>query len=192
MLTRFMKDCRGSIAPLTALLALPLLGAVGVAVDYSRVSATRTALQAAVDSTALMLSKTAGKQTTGDLQTSATNILNALFTHPEAKNLAVSTSYSSAGGSKVTLTASATIDANILGVLGYSQVPITATSTSTWGNTRLRVALILDNTGSMSQSGKITALKTASENLLTQLKNCLLYTSPSPRDGLLSRMPSSA
>ena len=24
------------------------------------------------------------------------------------------------------------------------------------------------------------------------LKNCLLYTSPSPRDGLLSRMPSSA
>ena len=25
-----------------------------------------------------------------------------------------------------------------------------------------------------------------------QLKSCLLYTSPSPRDGLLSRMPSSA
>ena len=34
------------------------------------------------------------------------------------------------------------------------------------------------------------------ENLLHQLsdidKFCLLYTSPSPRDGLLSRMPSSA
>ena len=31
------------------------------------------------------------------------------------------------------------------------------------------------------------------ENLRFQLsKNCLLYTSPSPRDGLLSRMPSSA
>ena len=26
----------------------------------------------------------------------------------------------------------------------------------------------------------------------THLYNCLLYTSPSPRDGLLSRMPSSA
>ena len=25
-----------------------------------------------------------------------------------------------------------------------------------------------------------------------QIENCLLYTSPSPRDGLLSRMPSSA
>ena len=29
-------------------------------------------------------------------------------------------------------------------------------------------------------------------NLVTQLLVCLLYTSPSPRDGLLSRMPSSA
>ena len=27
---------------------------------------------------------------------------------------------------------------------------------------------------------------------LGQLEDCLLYTSPSPRDGLLSRMPSSA
>ena len=31
----------------------------------------------------------------------------------------------------------------------------------------------------------------ASETLVL-LKGCLLYTSPSPRDGLLSRMPSSA
>ena len=30
------------------------------------------------------------------------------------------------------------------------------------------------------------------KNLIDSLKNCLLYTSPSPRDGLLSRMPSSA
>ena len=30
------------------------------------------------------------------------------------------------------------------------------------------------------------------ENLKDQLNTCLLYTSPSPRDTLLSRMPSSA
>ena len=30
------------------------------------------------------------------------------------------------------------------------------------------------------------------ENEAVQLQACLLYTSPSPRDGLLSRMPSSA
>ena len=30
------------------------------------------------------------------------------------------------------------------------------------------------------------------EVIEVRFKNCLLYTSPSPRDGLLSRMPSSA
>ena len=29
-------------------------------------------------------------------------------------------------------------------------------------------------------------------SVIDQAKGCLLYTSPSPRDGLLSRMPSSA
>ena len=37
-----------------------------------------------------------------------------------------------------------------------STVNITATSVSTWGNTRLRVALVLDNTGSMASSDKMT------------------------------------
>ena len=43
----------------------------------------------------------------------------------------------------------------------------------------------------------ITAAYFARENLEIvrvndNFRNCLLYTSPSPRDGLLSRMPSSA
>ena len=41
----------------------------------------------------------------------------------------------------------------------------------------------------------VSQLETASgeqEYTITLVKSCLLYTSPSPRDGLLSRMPSSA
>ncbi len=171
MLARFLKNCRGSVAPMLALSAIPLMGAVGMAVDYTRASATRTAFQAALDSTALMLSKTAATQTGSDLQTSATNTFNALFTRPEAKNVTVTATYSSANGSKVTLNGSASIATNFLGMLGFSQIDITAKSVSTWGNTRLRVALVLDNTGSMSSSNKMSALKTASQNLLTQLKS---------------------
>ena len=61
--------------------------------------------------------------------------------------------YSTTGGSKITLNGTATINTNFLGLLGYSQLNITATSVSQWGNTRLRVALVLDNTGSMAQGG---------------------------------------
>ena len=36
------------------------------------------------------------------------------------------------------------------------------------------------------------ALNNSIQDLLVRYHRCLLYTSPSPRDGLLSRMPSSA
>ena len=183
MLTRFVKNCRGGVAPMMALLALPLMGTVGVAVDYSRANATRSAFQAALDSTALVLSKTAA--TDSDLTTTATNTFKALFAHPEASNISIKPVYTSVGGSKLTRTGIATITTNFLNVLGYRQLTIGANSVSSWGNTRLRVALVLDNTGSMASDGKMTALKTASQNLLTQLKNAAI----SPDDVYISIVP---
>jgi Flp pilus assembly protein TadG len=175
MLTRFLRDRRGGIAPMMALLALPLMGTVGAAIDFSRANATRAAFQAALDSTALILSKTAATQSAANVQTAATNTFKALFAHPEASNVTVTANYSQTNGSRMTLTGNATVATNFLGVLGYSQLNISATSVSTWGNTRLRVALVLDNTGSMASAGKMTALKTASQNLLTQLKNAAVH-----------------
>jgi Flp pilus assembly protein TadG len=171
MLSRFLKDCRGGIAPMAALIALPLMGSVGASVDFTRASTTRTALQAALDSTALMLARSAATQSAGEIQSSATATFNALFTRPEAKNATVQASYTSDGGSKITLNGTASVDTSFLSLFGLSQLTVTAKSESSWGNTRLRVALVLDNTGSMSSSDKMTALKTASHNLLTQLKN---------------------
>ena len=45
--------------------------------------------------------------------------------------------------------------------------------------------------GALTETGFIEALEDAGFHGI-HVDNCLLYTSPSPRDGLLSRMPSSA
>ena len=132
-----------------------------------------------------MLSKTAALQTPADLQTAATADFNALFSSPFAKNVAVTATYSPTNGSHLVLNGSATINTNFLSVLGIDKINITATTTSTWGNTRLRVALVLDNTGSMASSGKMTALKTASHNLLTQLQSATVR----PEDVYVSVIP---
>jgi len=58
-------------------------------------------------------------------------------------------------------------------------------SVSTWGNTRVRVALVLDNTGSMANDGKMDALKTASHNLLSQLQAAATH----PEDVYVSVVP---
>ena len=52
---------------------------------------------------------------------------------------------------------------------------VSASSTVVWGQTKLWVALVLDNTGSMTQTdstgtSKISALKTAANNLITTLQ----------------------
>lgn len=52
-LCRFAGDRRGSMVFMAALAAVPLLGALGAAVDYSRHAQTRASLQQAADSAAL-------------------------------------------------------------------------------------------------------------------------------------------
>ena len=52
------------------------------------------------------------------------------------------------------------------------------------------LALALNNTNAMIDSGDING--TGCEGVPGSLVPCLLYTSPSPRDATLSRMPSSA
>jgi Flp pilus assembly protein TadG len=186
MLARFLSNTRGGVAPLMAVVAVPVLAVVGMAVDYTRANAARTAFQVSLDATALMLSKDAANVDGTVLQTQATDTFNALYKHPEVNNITVTPAYTSGiDGSHLTLHGTGVINTNFLGVIGVNQIDISATAVSTWGNTRLRVALVLDNTGSMSSAGKMTALKTATHNLLGQLKSA----AHQPEDVYVSIIP---
>ena len=55
-------------------------------------------------------------------------------------------------------------------ILGQSAINLSASSEVLWGIKKLNLALVLDNTGSMAQSAKMTNLKTAAHNLLTTLQ----------------------
>lgn len=174
MLARFFTDRRASVVPLFGLAVIPMIGLVGAAVDYSRASTLRSSLQAVVDTAALAMSKDAATISPGQLQANAEAYFNAVFNRPEAKNPSISAVYTSSNGSKVVVTGTASINTTMMGILGFPELSVSATSTSTWGNSRLRVALVLDNTGSMLDYNKIGALKTATHNLLDQLKAAAL------------------
>jgi Flp pilus assembly protein TadG len=173
MLSRFFKDRQGGVAPLLALAIIPLVGTVGAAVDYSRANAVRTAMQNALDSTALMLSRDAQNLNGAQLAQKATDYFNAMFDRPEAGNVQVTPSFSSPqqGSFTLKLTGSASISTIFWRLMGQPQIDITASGEVLWGIKKLNLALALDNTGSMASSGKMTALKEAAHNLLTTLKN---------------------
>ena len=169
---RELRAANGANVTVTfALATIPIVGFVGAAVDYSHANSVKTAMQAAADSTALMLSKTAATLTTAQLQTQATSYFTALFTRPEATGLTVNATYTTTNGSQVVSRRPRNVKANFMGLMGISTMKVAANSQVKWGNTRLRVALVLDNTGSMADDGKMPALITATKTLLTQFKS---------------------
>jgi len=78
---RFPAAKEGNIAVIFAVALLPILAFVGCAIDYSRAAKARTAMQAALDSAALMLSKdlTNGIIQPADIQSKGQNYFNALY-----------------------------------------------------------------------------------------------------------------
>jgi Flp pilus assembly protein TadG len=171
-LARFLRNQKGGVAPTLALAIIPLVGMVGAAVDYSRANSTRTAMQAALDSAALMMSKDAQNLTSAQLSTAATTYFNALFHRPEALNVQVSQQFATPqpGMFSIKLTGSASVNTVVWRLIGQNQMNITASGEVVWGIKKLNLALALDNTGSMSSNNKMTELKKAAHNLLDTLK----------------------
>src|SRR3569833_2894091 len=79
---RLGADEGGSFATFFALAAVPLLGFVGVSVDYSRALASKSAMQGAADAPALALAKQINENWSA-LQAQPT--FNALFTRPDVQ-----------------------------------------------------------------------------------------------------------
>ena len=172
-LSRFPRDERANVAPIFAIAVIPILGLTGTAVDYSNANAARTALQAALDSTALTLSKEANGLTQDQLNAKATQYFTANISNSEAKNIVVTPVFSTpqAGNFVLSLSASAAVDLRFMKVFGHSSLPIASSTEVKWGIKKLELAMVLDNTGSMASSSKMSNLKIAAQNLLTTLKN---------------------
>ncbi|HEY0328331.1 MAG TPA: pilus assembly protein TadG-related protein [Rhodopseudomonas sp.] len=171
----FRSAENGNIAVLFGIAVIPLISFVGVAVDYSQATAARSAMQAAADSATLMVSKdyAAGVITAGDIQATAQKYFNALYTSTGINNITVTATYtakSADGTSTIVMNTSGSLPTTFLKVAGFTALPFAASSTSSWGATRLRVAMALDVTGSMDKNGKLTAMKSAAKKLIDTLK----------------------
>jgi Flp pilus assembly protein TadG len=170
-LRAFRTAERGHVVFTFSLAVIPIIGVIGAAVDYSRANSAKSAMQSAVDATALMLSKDIATLTSAQITQKATAYFTALYNHPEVAGVTITPTYSTTGGSQLVVNGVGTINTTFMKAMGLQSLAVNVSSTIKWGNTRLRVALVLDNTGSMADYNKIGALKTATNNLLTQLKN---------------------
>jgi Putative Flp pilus-assembly TadE/G-like len=163
LIGRFRSDQRGNIAVIFVIALLPVLSAIGCAVDYSRAAQIRSKLQAAADAASVgSIAKTspafiaAGSMTVdGPIPggaTDASNIFVGNMTGVTGYTLnSVSPVVTKSGGTVTSIVQfSANISTMFLGVMGKSEMNVTGTSTST-ANMPLFIDfyLLLDNSPSM-------------------------------------------
>ncbi|HEY5795788.1 MAG TPA: pilus assembly protein [Bosea sp. (in: a-proteobacteria)] len=176
LLSRFGKDASGNVGLMFGLVALPMIGIAGAAVDYARATSARASLNAAVDSAALMVAREATKLTDSELKTRAEALIRANLAGNADAKLGTYTVSINRTARTVNVTANTAVDTSLTKVIGVDTIPVSSTAQSAWGTNTVELALVLDNTGSMASSNKMTELKKASLDLLKILKEASTAT----------------
>jgi len=170
----FRRSDSANIAMIFALSLVPITLAAGAGLDLARGMVVRSQMMSALDAASLAVGASPGLSQS-QMQTLAQQYFNA--------NYRLDSSFGTPGpvtvtvtGQQIQVSSTDTMPTTLMNVLGMSNFNVGGTSTVVWGQQKLWVSLVLDNTGSMSQTdssglSKISALKTASHNLLTMLQN---------------------
>ena len=150
---RFVGANKGNVAMIFTIAAIPLISFVGAAIDYSRANAARSAMQSAMDFDSL-------DAVQGSLQQQdqcepdpghSSKLLPRALPNKDATVTNITATYTANNGklgNTIALTANGTINTDFMRVLGsnFSTLGFGTTSTTAWGNVKMRVALVLDNT----------------------------------------------
>ena len=165
---RFCSDCRGSVVPMLALAALPLFGAVGSTIDFGRAASARAEMQSALDATALFIAKEAKNVDGSQLVANANAYFAANFHNSQVNNLQIAAS-SSSGSSGYTVSAAATasINTQIMKVMGFSTLSLAVHSSAKSYSDGLGCVLSLDPHASGAATGQGSTAVT--------LNGCSLY-----------------
>jgi Flp pilus assembly protein TadG len=168
-----LRSQRGNVAMMFGLALVPMMIAVGAGLDYARTALVRSQMAEALDAAALAVGSTPGlnHDTAQDL---ARKYFAANYTGSGAPNVTIDNNAYNAAGS-VTVKATYDLPTELLKIANITTLPISVSNTVVWGQSKLWVSLVLDNSGSMasgdSTGSKMDALQNASHQLLAILQN---------------------
>ncbi|MCC7016549.1 MAG: pilus assembly protein [Rhodospirillales bacterium] len=163
---RRLAQCeRGNVAIIFALAAIPMVLAVGTAVDLSRVYLVKQRLAYALDAAGLA----AGAVT--DPAVNLQTVANAFFTanYPSTALGTPTTPVLVSSSGQIDISGSAVVPTSFMKIVGIDQVTVTASARIIRETTGLELVMALDNTGSMDNDGKLEAMKSAATDMVNIL-----------------------
>ena len=169
-LRAFARATGANVAMMFGLSLIPLAIAAGAGLDFANAMMVHNQMSDALDAAALAVGAQNGLSSS-QAQALAQNVFNANYKGSGSPTVGVNIA-----NQKVSLTANDTVATTLLSVIGKSTLNVSVGNSVVWGQTKLWVALVLDNTGSMTETdstgtSKISALKTAANNLLSTLQS---------------------
>jgi len=139
LIWRFRCDSSASIAPMAALVLIPILSAAGAAVDYSRANNFRTAMQTALDAGLIA----GAKDGTASWTQVATNVFN---TNLKARGgTADNPSFTKDSDVVFKGTVTGSMPTSVLGIIKISSIPVKATASATASDADDSCILTLDH-----------------------------------------------
>jgi len=166
-LRRLLRNASGNVAIIFALTLLPILLAVGAAVDYGHGNAVRVRIQAALDATGLMVAQGIGTMPADELLDQADEMFAVNFI--DEQGVAIGPLEVNVSGDVVTLSASAVVETTLMALGGIYEMNVGASTEIVRSEDSYEVVLVLDNTGSMGRNGKLQALQESTELLIDNL-----------------------
>jgi Flp pilus assembly protein TadG len=168
----FISEQSGSAIPIIGFGIFAIISFVGVAVDMSRVQLVQARMSNALDNAGLAAAATVS---TTDVNSEAAKYFNANFPSgymgTTVGTLVVTPN---ADNNVLSLSITGLVPTTFMKIVGINNVPISATAEITRGSKGLEVVLVMDNTGSMTQSaGGTTSKITAAKNAATSLVSIL-------------------
>ncbi len=152
----------GSIAIAFAVMLPVVIGSVGMSLDLAQAHLVRERLGGAIDAAALAATASETEETAITARVEEFFDVN----YPAEK---IGETYDlnvSVNGDEVTVSAYADFDTSFMKILGVDQITVYRETTVQREVSGLEVALVLDNTGSMSSNNNIQALRDASESFV--------------------------
>jgi len=143
LVLKFLHETRGNVAIIFGLALVPILGLVGVGIDYGRGLSARTQLQAAAD-TAALAALSMGLESESEQIDAAHKAFSANF-DSNAFGISVTPSVT-IDDDTATVSANATMATQVLGVMKIEAMDIAATSTAIRGEAAPICILGLDPT----------------------------------------------
>jgi len=162
-LKSYYRNKAGAIAIMFALMAPVIIGSAGFALDYAQAYLVQQRLALAIDAAAL-----AGAASSDDEATIEQKVKDFFAENYPPEKLGVTFEpVVRVDGDKVYVTGNAYHNTTMLRVLGIEKIDVTAKTTVNREVRAIEVALVLDNTGSMSTNNNIKKLKEAAQEFVS-------------------------